>query len=1088
MIRSHSTVVAILVILNLPLAAAAAEIPRPEHPEPMAVRPHWANLNGTWEFRFDAKDEGKDQNWFAAGASGFDRKIVVPFGWESELSGIHQPKGAPKVGWYRRSFTVPKDFPKDHHVWLRFGAVDEHADVWINGKHISDHDGGYTPFEADITEVLTPEGENLLVVRAFDPTDPSHPTGKQVGWYTTTSGIWQTVWLEARPEQYIKDLVIETKIDPADVLFHVTMGNRGNAGSDVAIKIHGAEVKELPGATVAVPQGVRQIKAYRIENPKLWSPDSPHLYEATISLMHGNKVVDSINTYFGLRTIARDKYGDEPFERILLNGKPIYLRGALDQSFNPQGVYTAPSDEFLKHDIELAKSMGTNFLRIHIKPDEPRRLYWADKLGMLIMEDMPNTWRQNPEARKTWEHTMREAVVRDRNHPSIFAWVDFNETWGLGLPPEYKADKDTQAWVRRMVAETHKLDPTRLVEDNSPCNYDHVEGTDLNSWHFYIDDHPEAARHIAEVVKSSSPGSAFNYCPGQAMNSAPLINSEYGSVSAGGGDRDVSWGFRDLTTLLRKYAKIQGYIYTELTDIEWEHNGFANYDRTAKDFGYGAFVPGMTPADLQGADFIGYDGPPVIVVKVDELIPINLFVSHYSERKEPPTLKWWVTGYDDLGDVEDIEPRERPVEWVPYGVKEQKRIAFRLHSPFVGAVALTLVDKEGKRIAANFVNVVVQPAAPAARAERGDEHEVAFRFAPDDFSSNRWSEKSSPAPPGKAYGRGKGSFVYKLKIPAAVAKAKPLSFHLLLEAASKAGNEKVDWPQRPDRQDYPQTDARKWPSTLEVSINGQRVGRVDLPDDPADARGVLSHLAKVEHGSHGEIIDIKGNLPDIAKADLAAGKPLFLRLSVPDDAPHAGGLSVYGAHTGAFPFDPTLILNTEAALPVDIGVTRDAPVAIDSLAARQTWLLAPGDSPKAEATRWAFTTSHPGPGWADPRFDDSAWGRGAPGFGTQGTPGVSVRTPWDSKEIWLRTVIELPKLGPDDSVSLHVFHDEDCEVFVNGNAIFRANGYITGYRDVMLDSNQQAFFHPGPNTVAVHCRQTGGGQGIDVGIKLIKPE
>ena len=210
---------------------------------------------------------------------------------------------------------------------------------------------------------------------------------------------------------------------------------------------------------------------------------------------------------------------------------------------------------------------------------------------MLIMEDMPNTWRQNATARKAWESTMREVVARDRNHPSIFAWVDFNETWGLGDPPAYKKDKDTQAWVKSMVAETRKLDPTRLVEDNSPCNYDHVEGSDLNSWHFYIDDHKSARLHIEDVVKRSVPGSPFNYCPGEKMNTSPLINSEYGSVSAGGGDRDVSWGFRDLTTQLRRHNKIQGYIYTELTDIEWEHNGFFDYDRGKKEFGYDAVRP-----------------------------------------------------------------------------------------------------------------------------------------------------------------------------------------------------------------------------------------------------------------------------------------------------------------------------------------------------------------------------------------------------------------------------------------------------------------------------------------------------------------
>ena len=381
----------------------------------------------------------------------------------------------------------------------------------------------------------------------------------------------------------------------------------------------------------------------------LWSPATPYLYAGDLLLTEGEfnpknpaelaafeknlADADRIKTYFGLREIKRGKLPGEDFERVFLNGKPIYLRGALDQSFNPKGIYTGPTDEFLRSDIEAAKKLGLNFLRIHIKPDEPRRLYWADKLGLLIMEDMPNTWNQNAEARKAWEHTMSEIVPRDRNHPAIFAWVAFNETWGL-VHPQYKQDKDTQKWVQSMLAEIRTLDPTRLVEDNSPCNYDHVAGTDLNSWHFYIDDHDAAKRHIDEVVARSVPGSTFNYVPGQTMNTAPLINSEYGSVSAGGGDRDVSWGFRDLTTLLRKQPKIQGYVYTELSDIEWEHNGFLDYDRSPKEFGYGEFVKGMTPADLQGADFVGYDAPPAIVAKVGEVVSVPVFVSHYSERKK----------------------------------------------------------------------------------------------------------------------------------------------------------------------------------------------------------------------------------------------------------------------------------------------------------------------------------------------------------------------------------------------------------------------------------------------------------------------
>jgi hypothetical protein len=1081
--------------------APAADIPRPEHPTPDAVRPHWAILNGPWQFRFDAMDQGLDGNWFEPGAAGYDREIVVPFGWESELSGIHKSTGAPKVGWYRRTFSVPADFPKDHHVWLRFGAVDFRADVWVNGKKVAEHEGGYTPFEADITQALKRDGENTVVVRAFDPTDPSLPTGKQVGWYTPTSGIWQTVWLEARPKVFIAFFSTRAEISPARVTvagyvsgieddpaahrayeFSATSDDRTVGLVTGAVAPRAARVRGLDGKT-----GLNVFTTVlQVDQPKLWSPDSPHLYEITLKLKGPEGEPDVLKTYFGLREIKRARLPGEPFERILLNGKPIYLRGALDQSFNPQGIYTAPSDAFLKKDIELARSFGTNFLRIHIKPDEPRRLYWADRLGMLIMEDMPNTWEQNERARKAWESTLREVVARDRNHPSIFAWVDFNETWGLGRPDQYKADKDTQQWVERMVGLTRELDPTRLVEDNSPCNYDHVAGTDLNSWHFYIDDHASARRHIEEVVARSEPGSDFNYCPGVKMNSAPLINSEYGAVSAGGGDRDVSWGFRDLTTQLRKHAKIQGYIYTELDDIEWEHNGFVDYDRSPKSFGYDAFVPGMTVADLQGDDFVGYDAPPAIVARPGELIGVPLFVSHYSQRQKPPKLRWWITGHDDKGERIELEPRDRDVQWTQNGVTEQKRLAFRLHTPFVGALALVLEDTPGHRIAANFVNIVVKPEAAQPRVERLGDHAVAVRFAPGDFTRSRWSGPTGGV--GKAWGQGKGAFTYRLKLPQVVAKAKPEMVEILLEAASKAGREKVDWAERVNGQDYPQTDGHKWPSTLEITINGQRIARRELTDDPADARGVLSHLNRIDHGSHGELIHIDSPLPGSARIDLAAGRTLLVRFAVPEDAPAAGGLCLFGADTGAYPFDPTLVLHTEDELPADLNVKADAPVAIDTRAARFVPILRAGDSMQGAPTTWAYTTSDPGARWAEPGFDDAGWKRGPAGFGTPDTPALQERTPWDSSRIWLRTTFDLADVKPADLLTLHLFHDEDVEILVNGKRLVQERGYLTAYRDTPLDEAQKSLFRPGKNTIAVRCRQTGGGQGIDVGLSMLRGE
>jgi hypothetical protein len=936
----RATILGLGFFLLMPLeyAFAAADgpsIPKPEHPRPDAMRAHWANLNGSWEFRFDARDEGLRDAWEKPGAPGFDRKIVVPFPWESELSGIHQPKGAPKIGWYRRTFSVAKEFPAGQRVWLHFGAVDWRADVWINGRKAGEHEGGYTPFEFDVTDLLHSGADNILVVRALDPTDPSLPTGKQVHWYTPSSGIWQTVWLEARPSAYISDFRMIPALDPARVTFQVSATGLKQGGEVrvVAVARHFERGKPFNGEKTIKVQDARASVEFALEvpEPQLWTPESPHLYDVTLRLEDSSQnVIDSIETYFGLRTIRRGRYGDAPFERILLNGKPVFLRAALDQSFNPKGLYTAPDDEFLKRDMVITKSMGLNGLRIHIKPDEPRRLFWADRYGVLLLHDMPNTWEQNAKARAAWEKTMREAVARDRNHPSIVAWVAFNETWGLGKPEDYKKDRGTQEWVGAMVQAIRELDPTRMVEDNSPCNYDHIGNTDLNSWHFYIDDHDSARKHIQHVVDETRPGGGFNYCPGIAQSSIPLINSEYGAVSAGGGDRDISWGLRDLTTQLRRHRLIQGFVYTELTDIEWEHNGLVNYDRSPKLFGYDEWLPDMRPNELLGADFIGYDAPPAIVARPGETITVPIFVSHYSERPFQPKLRWWVSGYDDRADILTVvEPRSIPISWRAYDVQELEPLRITVpRRPFVGAVIVTLRDPENHRFAANFVNLVVQPEQPLPRIERRGLNDVVVRFAPQDFSRQHWPEPARMRS-GKVYGFGKGYFEYRLQLPASVAKAHPETIYYLFEAASKARRERVDWPDRVNRQDYPQTDAaREWKSTLAVSVNGRQIERITLPDDPADARGVLSHLAGVEHGSHGELVDGLITLNDSDRTHLAAGDPLNLRLSVPDDAEHAGGLCIFGAGTGELPLDLTLDIHTHDPLPQDLGTGPQTRIAV----------------------------------------------------------------------------------------------------------------------------------------------------------------
>jgi hypothetical protein len=845
------------------LAAGALYAQRPEHPRPDFERSQWMSLNGQWDFGFNDK---------------FGGKITVPFCWESELSGV--AKKGETTGWYRRTFVIPADW-RGKHAWLHFDAVDEEAQVWVNGKDLGTHHGGYSPFEFDLDNVAKPGDTATVIVRAFDPTDQELPVGKQTpGWYTYTSGIWQTVWLEARPERYIKSFTLTPRHD--GVKWFVDVDVTGDSfGPLEIIGIAAAPIKfEHEHARGSI----------EIKNPKLWTPDSPTLYD--VELQAGD---DRVKTYFGLRTISRGKFGDLAHESIFLNGQPVYWRGALDQSFNPKGIYTAPSDEFLKHDMELAKAAGIQFLRIHIKADEPRRLYWADKLGMLIMQDMPSASFQNPSKRIAWEETMRATIARDRNHPSIFAWVAFNETWGLSYArnwqPAYPQNPDTQKWVEAMWKEMKQIDPSRLVEDNSADKRDHV-ATDINSWHFYIDDYARAKAAIEDVVAKTFGGSSFNFVSGHAQDTAPLINSEYGAVGAGGGDRDVSWGFHFLTNELRRHEKIQGYIYTELSDIEWEHNGFYNYDRSAKEFGYDAFVPGMTTRDLQGEDFVGYDGPPVIKTPA---FTLPVFVSHFSARTDQATLRWWLTGTDDFGGPVTTPPQTQPVKWERLRVTSQAPLEVRVPGsrPFTGAVAMELLDSTGKRIAANFVNVATR-SAPSPRIEIIGPRLVALRFSPVEM---REQGADSGIHAGKFWAAGQAEVAYRVTMPEWVVAAGPEKIELLAEMGTHAGTGKLDWPWRQKAVDYPQTDVHKYPGKIHVLISGADAGEAALEDDPADIRGFLSSVAGFHHASYGYLTVVSAPAPK-GVVDLT------IRIEA------TKGISIYGEGMGRYGFDPVVLVRT----------------------------------------------------------------------------------------------------------------------------------------------------------------------------------
>jgi hypothetical protein len=865
-------------------------------------RPEWSrpfiSLDGLWDFDFDPGDAGVNEKWFENHS--FAQKIKVPFPWQSELSGIHDVnyQGA---AWCQRQISIPAGVV-GKRAFLVFGAVDWRATVWIDGKQVADHEGGYSPFEIEVTDLLKPGKSSRLTVRAFDVTDPETPTGKQTGWYTPSGGIWQSVYIEYRGKTYVKSAHLTPNIDKSTVDCDCVVEAPAPGNYELSINaIYGAQRFTVKQDVHCAPGANPVHLSLYISKPQLWTPDSPTLYNTRILLNQGKDVVDQVETYFGMRKISRGGYGGSDHEYILLNNKPIYLRGALHQSFHPKGLYSYPDDAAMRADYAKAKELGLNFIRIHIKVDEPRALYWADRLGVLLMCDMPCFNKNTPRSHELWEQTLRATIDRDFNHPSIMAWCDFNETWGIrdgGYGP------DTQKWVLDMFSLTKSLDSTRLAEDNSPCKYDHVK-TDINSWHFYIDDYAKAAEHVAKVVENTKSGSDFNYVPGYKQDTAPLINSEYGGLSARGGDRDVAWPFLFLTNLLRKYDKIGGYVYTELEDIEWEHNGFLNYDRSPKDFNYPA---GITLPQLQNEEFPVLDCPPYQRVDPFAKVSIPVLLSHWSEETG---LKLRVSAFGSTVSGQPwsdwFKPVVKDVDAKPYAVTPQ--CVYEV--PLPGATGLLLVLAEvmrgDVRVAANYCVID----ARGVDWYKPDQYGAPFSVnAYNTFGFASGADLDNPLS-GKIYGYGPGYIEYKLKTPMRLKADKVAGCRLMVEMASKAKDERLDWPAKKSPEDYPQTDGKLWPSDIVVSLNGVPCYQATIQNDYADALGVLSHIAGKERGSRGETLEIpiKDAAFEALKAALGSDRLVTLRFEVKQDAKNLGGLSLYGADMGATPCDPALVFD-----------------------------------------------------------------------------------------------------------------------------------------------------------------------------------
>ena len=481
------------------------------------------SLDGSWQFWPDPTSILTPETLREDEA----QSIQVPAPWQAHSDDLRDYTGD---AWYQRSFDVDGAW-LDDRLFLHFGAVDYRAEVWLNGEYVGAHEGGYLPFEWDVTAHATP-GPNRLTVRVSDPPDlfAEIPHGKQ-SWYGPLSGIWQSVWLQCRAALHVQHVRVLPQLETGRVSCHVRLSQPGEAGDALVARIVGPDGTKVSSEERGVGEESGPVElTLQVDSVQAWSPGSPALYQLELAVRRGDEVIDTVVESFGFRTIeARNGY-------LYLNGQMIYLRGALDQDYYPGTISTPPSLEFLEDQVRKAKTLGLNCLRCHIKVPDPRYYEVADRLGMLIWTELPNWHTLTTEASERAWRTMEGIVERDGNHPSIIIWTLVNEDWGTDL----KHDPAHRAWLREAYERLKVLDPTRLVVDNSPCEGNFHVVSDIEDYHFYraIPDH---AAEWDLFVNDFAARLAPTYSPfGDATRRGdePLILSEFGN-----------WGLPDVDQL-----------------------------------------------------------------------------------------------------------------------------------------------------------------------------------------------------------------------------------------------------------------------------------------------------------------------------------------------------------------------------------------------------------------------------------------------------------------------------------------------------------------------------------------------------------
>lgn len=923
---------------------------RTERPRADWERDSYVNLNGIWEFDFDADEEGKNAGWFKPDQE-FSRSINVPFCWESSLSGVNDPdyKGQ---AWYKKTVNVDKSW-EGKKIFLKFGAVDWKCKLWVNGEEVGEHIGGYSAFEMDVTEYMNVGEDNVVTLWVEDKGsygDDSYPAliGKQgrnapCG-YIHTSGIWQTVGMEARSATYLDNAKAVSDIDNATVTYDLDVTTDKDqtltVEYDFASTVYDME-NDVDIPTGSVVEGSQEIQVesgansvelspIAIANQKLWNYDDPNLYQGTLTVkdVDGN-VLDELSTYFGLRKVEAKYYNEDlGVKYIYLNDEPVYMSGLLDQGFWEEGIYTAPSEDALKYDILAMKEAGFNMIRKHLKIEDPLQYYWCDKLGMMVWQDMPHATAMVPSkeggealGRKYYEECLDAAMEMNYNHPSIVSVMLFNETWGLyaayndnGKNRNVKAadGKSTAEWVEYLYNKTKGAYPNMLIEDMSPCNSDHVQPSDLNTYHMYPKSYDGAVGDVENRVNNAYVGSENNYKFGFKQDGDPLLNSEYGGVAAYDGDYDISYCFKYMTDIQRRYEKQSGFVYTEPFDVEYERNGILTYDRKMKIFGYDEVAYGgdMGIKDLVQETYIGIVDSPIKNVKPGAKIKTKIMaMSWTNDVPENTVVKWRFDGTDIYGNnISTGLAGTLGMDIIPYE-KTEASLSFRVPAQAcVGTLTVWIEGPDGAKIAKNFTNIVVADAS-------SDNKEMTL-----DNEKGSITMKAAVNDRKMVTTEGTGSQDYSYTLPENFNLDSLNGMKIIAEASSYKGKTGTDKNHSSYSSEFSQTaEGRAVASDMTISVNGVEIDTVYLPDNPRDMRGTLSlnapYNGATSAGDFGYLVNLSVSKQKLAEIKAAMGESKVMKVTygVKADAANKNGFRIYNSVYGRYAVNPTIILN-----PVDI--------------------------------------------------------------------------------------------------------------------------------------------------------------------------